>query len=291
MTKGKSRLVNTRFWDDNYTSNLDPIEKLLFLYFLTNPLTNLIGIYEIEIRRIAFDTGIDKDMVIKILDRFKADKKIFYEGGFIIIPNFIKFQNENSPKIKTAINTQIAELPENIKKFISVSEYGIYTLSHINTNINTNINSNSNSNSNFKKEQKIKPEKSPVLKITEIKKNNLQNELRKIFENYYLQNKKINYYYDAKSSGALKQIINKLKSVSSPEKQSDECIKKSFVYILKNISDVWILDNLDLSILNSKFNQIISKLKNGKITNTNGKSNNRNFAEYSETVKSELLRQ
>ena len=35
----KTRIINTRFWIDDYTSNLDPIEKLLFLYFLTNTAT------------------------------------------------------------------------------------------------------------------------------------------------------------------------------------------------------------------------------------------------------------
>ena len=43
--------------------------------------------------------------------------------------------------------------------------------------------------------------------------------------------------------------------------------------MLDNISDNWILDNLELSIINSKFNQIISQIKNGKSTNNNGQSN------------------
>ena len=57
-------MVNTKFWDDTYIVTLDPIEKLLYLYFLTNPLTNICGIYEIQLRRVAFDTGIDKEVVV-----------------------------------------------------------------------------------------------------------------------------------------------------------------------------------------------------------------------------------
>lgn len=71
----KQRMINTRFWEDGYTANLDPIEKLLFLYFLTNTSTNICGFYEIPLKKIASDTGLDKDMVLKIIKRFTDDKK------------------------------------------------------------------------------------------------------------------------------------------------------------------------------------------------------------------------
>src|SRR5436309_789071 len=57
------RLVNTNFWKDTYIIDLDPTQKLLFLYFLTSPRTSLAGVYEISLREAAFDTGIDRDMV------------------------------------------------------------------------------------------------------------------------------------------------------------------------------------------------------------------------------------
>ena len=41
----KQRYINTKFWDDNYVIQLDPSEKLMFIYFITNPLTNICGIY------------------------------------------------------------------------------------------------------------------------------------------------------------------------------------------------------------------------------------------------------
>jgi hypothetical protein len=53
----KLRSVNTRFWEDPFVEELTPSEKLLFLYLLTNPLANLLGIYEITIKRISYDTG------------------------------------------------------------------------------------------------------------------------------------------------------------------------------------------------------------------------------------------
>lgn len=74
----KMRSINTKFWDDNWAIDLDPIEKLLFLYLLTNSHTTLAGIYELHLRKMAFETGIDKEMLEKILKRFEKDKKVWF---------------------------------------------------------------------------------------------------------------------------------------------------------------------------------------------------------------------
>ena len=136
----KKRYIDTKFWDDNYIIDKDPIEKLLFLYLLTNTLTNIIGIYEISLRRIAFDTGIDSEMVKKILERFEADLKIKYDNNWVAIRNFTKHQL-NNPKINTGIETLLKEVPEHFIEWVNI-DYD--RLSHLNTNTNTNTNLNTN---------------------------------------------------------------------------------------------------------------------------------------------------
>lgn len=265
----KSRLINTKFWDDKYTANLDPIEKLLFIYFLTNPLTNLIGVYEIEVKRIAFDTGIDKEMVLKIIERFSKDKKIFYEQGFIIIKNFIKHQNQNSPKIKTAIEKQISELPENLKKCISVTEYGIYTVSYINTNINSNSNINFNSNLNLIKEKELSPDGDFLDSIIDLFCVEYKNTKQR---DYISTGTKKNKYAgkDRKAVGLLLAFFKR----HYPNENSNQ-IKNRFEKFFKlvfQIKNHWLSENLTLPILNSKINEIIETLKNEQLNNTNGKS-------------------
>jgi len=107
----QNRYVDTNFWKDTYVIDLDPIEKLMFLYLLTNPRTNIAGIYEISLREIAFDTGIDRDMVQKILDRFKRDKKIYYHRGWLALYNWIKHQALN-PKVAEGVLRIVDNLPE-----------------------------------------------------------------------------------------------------------------------------------------------------------------------------------
>lgn len=133
----KQRYINTRFWDDNYIASLDPIEKLLFIYFLTNPLTEISGAYEIPLKRVALDTGIDRDMVQKILNRFADEDKIIYRDGWILVTNFIKHQSVN-PKIVTGIESAVKRCPEWIQDRLSIA---YDSLSHLNLSYSNSINS------------------------------------------------------------------------------------------------------------------------------------------------------
>ena len=113
----KLRSVNTRFWDDTFISELNPSEKLLFLYLITNPLTNLLGIYEITIKRISFDTGLKTDIIRKGFERFEKVKKVFFVDGFIILPNFLKNQRLNA-NMKIAVSKEFNGLPNELKSNI-----------------------------------------------------------------------------------------------------------------------------------------------------------------------------
>ena len=110
----KSRTIQTKLWTDTWFDGLDVSQKLLFIYLLTNDKTNMLGIYEISIRKMSFDTGIDKDTINKTLEQFKKDDKIFYKESHIIISNFLKNQSYNPNMKKSAINT-FNELPNSLK--------------------------------------------------------------------------------------------------------------------------------------------------------------------------------
>ena len=110
----KQRYINTRFWSDGWIQNIDPIEKLLFLYLLTNERTNIAGVYELPLKIMAVETGIDIKVLSKIFQKFKKDKKIEFYNGWIIIINFIKHQAIN-PKIEKGIAYFIQnEIPDYI---------------------------------------------------------------------------------------------------------------------------------------------------------------------------------
>ena len=112
--RDKRRQVKTRFWDDNFISTLNPEEKLLFLYFLTSPLANICGVYEISIRRIIFDTALIDQKVRRIMKKFEDSGKVFFIEGWIYVKNFAKHQDTDNLKIRKGIENCVNALPKSI---------------------------------------------------------------------------------------------------------------------------------------------------------------------------------
>jgi len=107
----KARTVNTKFWTDSYIEGLSPSEKLLFLYCLTSPQSNLLGIYEVSESRIRFETGLPVETIRKGFKRFTNDNKVFYKHNFIIIPKFLEHQRLNA-NMKIGVTKLIQDLPK-----------------------------------------------------------------------------------------------------------------------------------------------------------------------------------
>ena len=100
----KLRSVSTAFWSDPFVEELSPSEKLLFLYLVTNEKTNMLGIYESSVKKIAFETGIRKDDVLKHLKGFERVGKVKYINNYVVLVNFMKHQNFNTNMKKSAID-------------------------------------------------------------------------------------------------------------------------------------------------------------------------------------------
>lgn len=118
----KLRSVSTSFWSDPFIEDLTPNEKLLFLYLITNDKTNMLGIYEVSIKKISFDTGLNKDVIEKALKEFERLSKVKYIKNHIVLVNFMKHQNYNTNMKKSAIGIY-NELPNELKnKELSISK-------------------------------------------------------------------------------------------------------------------------------------------------------------------------
>lgn len=124
MANNKQRYINTRLWNDIYVAQLDPVEKLLFVYLLTNEHTNISGIYEVPLKILAIETGLDESMLIKIFGRLH--EKINYIDGKVVIKNFVKHQETSSPNVKKGIVNCLEEFNKDFLQ--DVIERDIYRL-------------------------------------------------------------------------------------------------------------------------------------------------------------------
>ena len=69
-----------------------------------------------------------------------------------------------------------------------------------------------------------------------------------------------------------------------------EQIIEAFKFFTSNISDKWILENLSLPVINSKFNKILNQIKNGKSNNGTIDSKRERLNRESQAV-SELIQE
>ena len=113
-----SRYLLTAFWSDEFISdNLDTVERLVYIYFLTNDKTNIAGIYQISVSKMSFETGVPATDIKKILRKCEDAHKVYYYKGFLVISNFIKNQRLNDNMV-TGIIRIMESLPDHIKLYI-----------------------------------------------------------------------------------------------------------------------------------------------------------------------------
>ena len=115
------RSVQDRFWSDGWVRKLNPLDRYLFLYLLTNEHTKWAGVYELDIGMLAYESGIDREELERSMLPRLAPKAIYAEG-WVYIPNWIKHHmNERgrlTPDQEIAIEKAWNDVPEKIRLII-----------------------------------------------------------------------------------------------------------------------------------------------------------------------------
>ena len=104
---------------------------------------------------------------------------------------------------------------------------------------------------------------SPLTPLTgaKVKKESLLTRARAMFEGKYEELCGSPYYWTGKDSSAMKELLKKL-THSRIQKQltaEDDEVLKSLSMFLASIRDEWLLKNFSVSVINSKYNEIISQ--------------------------------
>jgi len=106
------RQIHTQIWRDNWFLDLEPDEKLLFIYLFSNDSTNLAGLYEIHQRVIELETGLDKKRIEEILNRFEREGKVYYQDGIVWMVNMKKYHSNAGEKVRRSIEIIIEGIPD-----------------------------------------------------------------------------------------------------------------------------------------------------------------------------------
>lgn len=138
----KVRMINTRFWSDNFVAALSPTDRYLFLYFLTNEHTNIAGVYELPLNTISAEVGLKPFILKKSLERLYP--KIAYFDGWVCVKNFQKYQSGDNDKIRKGIEAEMSKIPLRIKDKIQESDTLSIPYTYPSVYSNPNLNSNPN---------------------------------------------------------------------------------------------------------------------------------------------------
>ena len=95
--------------------------------------------------------------------------------------------------------------------------------------------------------------------------NSLNANARKAFEEHFRNTFGEEYYWTAKDAGNMSQLLRKL-TFSREQRQmpvDDASVLYALQVFLTSVKDSWLLDNFSVANINSKYNEIVSKAKNG----------------------------
>ena len=109
------RLVYTEFWQDAVVmEEMTPEDKYFYLYLLTNPNTNMVGIYQITKKQIAFELGYSIESVNSLMDRFeKHHNLIKYDPKTreIFIRKYAKYNlNKGGKPVEDCIKKELEKI-------------------------------------------------------------------------------------------------------------------------------------------------------------------------------------
>ncbi len=122
------RYISSSFWSDDWVDSLNIKEKLLYMYLLTNECTSISGVYKITIKRIKDDTGISREEVQSILNKFAKAKKAYYFNEHIILPTWLKHQHLNNQKVNLGVRRALNALSNEIIDFLRKENHFYYDI-------------------------------------------------------------------------------------------------------------------------------------------------------------------
>lgn len=116
----KQRMIDPKLWSDQWIRKLNPLDRYLFIYLLTNERSSWCGVYELDLGVMAFESGIDeRDLEKSMLPRLSP--KVLYVEGWVCFKNWEKYHNNGSEQTKKGIENAWESVPEKIRLKISKS--------------------------------------------------------------------------------------------------------------------------------------------------------------------------
>lgn len=118
----KTRIIQTRFWDDDFVSNADLPTQHLYIYLLTSPYINLCGIFQLPERKIMFESKLTDKQFQSAKECLEKSRKVIFYKGWVFVTNARKNNNyENYDGNRRALERELEKVPTEVKEWFDSS--------------------------------------------------------------------------------------------------------------------------------------------------------------------------
>jgi DnaD/phage-associated family protein len=110
------RQLHTRTWSDSWFMSLSSEQKLLFIYLFSNQRASVTGLYELPIKIISLETGLDRSVILRAFEVYTATDKVYYDtkAEVVWVVNMPKYQlgERINSTLQKRIETDIKSAPD-----------------------------------------------------------------------------------------------------------------------------------------------------------------------------------
>ena len=118
----KTRIIQTRFWDDEINEQIDIYTQHLYLYLLSSKHINMCGYFQLRNGVIQLEAKLTENQLKSAKEQLQRLKKVYFKDGWIWVVNARKNNSyENSPKNKVACENELSKIPRVILEFFDSS--------------------------------------------------------------------------------------------------------------------------------------------------------------------------
>ncbi len=117
--------VATRIWHDEKFRKLPEDARMLFVYLLSSPHSNMCGLYFLPPGYACHDLQWTEERYGAAMAQLQQCEIVIVDGDIILIKNFIKYNPIRGPKQAVGAANRLKEVPENklIKHFLNCLEH------------------------------------------------------------------------------------------------------------------------------------------------------------------------
>lgn len=113
----KTRIFQTRFFDDEDVIEMNLYEQHLYLYLLVCQYINISGMFQLAPKKVKFEAKLTELQFTKASQRLKELKKAIFYKGWVYIINARKNNNyERSEDNQKACKNELARVPLEVKE-------------------------------------------------------------------------------------------------------------------------------------------------------------------------------